>query len=122
MTSRISVPEYTATYDTLNASARANLVSCVHQARSRAYAALASRFVREQVLRLVHADITETLMAKAALHLIEAPQYCEQRSRLARETFLSSYLTACLLSWLAENVSPEDRHSVTGTADALLTR
>ena len=120
MTSRLfTIPLYSQTHEGLAERAGANVVSCVQQARSRAHAALSGRDVRATVLQLVHADITETLMVKAALQLIEAPQYAVCRSAAAREVFLATYLTVCLLSWLAEQVAPEDRVTVAGTAESL---
>ena len=111
---------YSETVVALRARTRVNLVSCVQQARDQAYAALTGCCVRDSVLRLVHADIIESLMVKAGLHLVEAPQYADCRTTQAREAFLVSYLSICLLTWLADHVAPEDRKSVAVTAETLL--
>ena len=120
MKTTMPLPAFAQTHKQIMTHARADALSCIHRAQDAVHEALLVRGIGATVLHLVRADITETLLVKAASLLVTTPQYADLRNVRARESFLDAYLTLSLLTWLADRAEPVERSRIASTSAQML--
>jgi hypothetical protein len=99
---------YFETRKRLLLQARVDVVRCVQIAQASVRLLLVSEGAQAELLRLVSADIVETLLCRASLAITQDVQYTELSTTEARAQFLEGHLKFALLVWLLPQAR-EDR-------------
>lgn len=77
-------------------------LSCINAAQRRVSAVLLQAGAGERLMRLAHADLIETLLARACILIAQDQSYPAAALGSLRERFLVAHLEHSLAQWLAQ--------------------